>query len=48
MFEHDYLILTEKAHQCILQDLEETDSKMTSALPLSHLLYKDIDEEGLI
>ena len=45
MLEHDYLMLTEKVHQCILQDLEGDDSKMTCALPVSHLMYNNIEEE---
>ena len=45
MLEHDYLMLTEKFHQCVLQDLEENDSKMTCALPVSHLLYNMKKEE---
>ena len=45
MLEHDYLMLTEKFHQCILQDLEKNDSKMTCALPVSHLLYNMEKEE---
>ena len=45
MLEHDYLMLTEKVIQCILQDLEENDSKMTCALPVSHLLYNMKKEE---
>ena len=38
-------MLTEKFHQCVLQDLEENDSKMTCALPVSHLLYNMKKEE---
>ena len=38
-------MLTEKVHQCILQDLEENDLKMTWALPVSHLLYNIEKEE---
>ena len=38
-------MLTEKFHQCVLQDLEENDSKMTCALPVSHLQYNVEKEE---
>ena len=38
-------MLTEKFHQCVLQDLEENDSKMTCALPVRHLLYNMEKEE---
>ena len=45
MTEHSYLMLTESAHKCTLQDLEESDSK-TWELPVSHLLFNCIMDSG--
>ena len=41
--EHQYLMLTENAHKCVLQDLDNSNKKWE--LPVSHLLYHSIIDD---
>ena len=47
MMEHDYLNITEKNHQCLLQDVGTVDQKQTIGVPVSHLLFKVAKEENV-